>query len=291
VEEFSAAQAHRFRYGGNWPYYDMEEDVVCFPVAETIRPEECRLMLKARELVHWTHHKRRLARAYGASKYRIEAHRPSGAALEFDLDLIAKGAAYSSTVGSRGDTSELTLSSREMLLFLVPSRSAICCCVNPAFLRIAIICRFISKAGPSASYSAFTPGCLSVFLRNCRNVGPAILYLLHAFACRVHVARRNSFALLDDSNQHDDFLSLERAEDGAGNALAALGADFKKPLGESGGMGYRDWGRIPQSVQQRRKATRQRGAAHFRKSNIDHATSGGGDLRHRVGETDGPMSS
>src|SRR5262245_8151490 len=117
-----------------------------------------------------------------------------------------------------------------MLLFFVPSSSAICSCVSPAALRSAIICRFISNAGASASYSAFTSGRLRAFFRNCSKVRLIIvLYLLHAFLCRFHLAWRYLVAFLDHGDQHDDFPALESAENRTRDTFPTFGADLKQP--------------------------------------------------------------
>src|SRR5690606_4682201 len=95
---------------------------------------------------------------------------------------------------------EFRLSSREMLLFLVPSKAAICSCVTPACLRKAIIWRFISNAVESASYSALTSGSFNAVCLNVSNVGRLCviaLYLFQSFLRRFHLTLGDFISLFD----------------------------------------------------------------------------------------------
>lgn len=83
AEEFFRSTGARFRYDGDWPHYDAEEDVIYFPRAESFRLEEDRIADKARELVHWTGHKTRLNRNYGSLKYGTEGYSREMLAGEF----------------------------------------------------------------------------------------------------------------------------------------------------------------------------------------------------------------
>lgn len=65
AEAFFAATRATFRHGGNRAFYAPAADFIQLPVPEAFRDAESYAATKAHELVHWTGHAQRMARAFG----------------------------------------------------------------------------------------------------------------------------------------------------------------------------------------------------------------------------------
>lgn len=65
AESFFAATGAAFRHGGNRAFYAPHADFIQLPVPDAFRDAESYAATKAHELIHWSGHEQRMARAFG----------------------------------------------------------------------------------------------------------------------------------------------------------------------------------------------------------------------------------